>query len=131
MNETETAAILAVAALYDNRSLTEETVIAWHATLEDLDFTQAKNAVVEYYRRSDKYLMPAHIRELVKTQAERDVVNERRQAALRPRLALAGTADGRYGQRRIAEPSPWYVQAKATLEALRSAHSGSTAGGSL
>lgn len=65
MDRTETAALLAVVAAYDRRSLSESDVLAWHEALHDLPAEHCRAAVAEHYRRETSWLMPAHVRKLV------------------------------------------------------------------
>lgn len=61
----ETAAILALVAKGDNRTVDKEAVVYWHDLIGDLSFTDAQRAVRQFRRESTDYLMPAHIRRLV------------------------------------------------------------------
>lgn len=65
MNKTETSQLLTLAALVDNRAVTPEAVVMWHGLLDDIDYGEAAEALKEYYRTSTKWLMPAHLRDLV------------------------------------------------------------------
>ncbi len=67
MNAAEVAALLAVVATYDNRKYGEPEVFAWHSALGDLPFGLARDAVIEHFRSTDAYLMPVHIRNIVRT----------------------------------------------------------------
>lgn len=68
MNLTETAALLALAAAYDNRTVTDDAVHAWRDLLADLPPADARDAVLAHYRRCRDWLMPAdvvaHVRRL-------------------------------------------------------------------
>ena len=70
MNRTEAGQLLALAALVDNRPITDETVIMWHGLLDDIDYGEAAEALKEYYRTSTRWLMPAHLRDLVEAARE-------------------------------------------------------------
>ena len=61
MQESETAKILAKAALIDNRHIDRETVKAWHEIIGHLEFDVALEALTIHRRNSTEYLMPAHI----------------------------------------------------------------------
>lgn len=79
MNLTETAALLTLAAAYDQRRLGETDVRAWQELLADVDAADAMAAVKAHYRDHTERLMPAHVRDLVA-------------ATRRRRLEQAGTA---------------------------------------
>lgn len=121
MTVAEAAALLTIAATIDNRSINEATARAWHATLADLDFEDAREAVFEHYRRSDKYLMPAHVRDLVKVIHERRTVEAARERAIEAKPALA-LVPGKYGQRQITEPTPAFSEASKILADIRRSH---------
>lgn len=82
MNMTETSKLLTIASLIDNRAVSPELVQVWQGLLDDIEFQDAVAAVKEHYRTSTKWLMPAHLRELV-TAARR----EARQAPDREKAA--------------------------------------------
>lgn len=65
MNRADTSKLLTMAALVDNRPVTDEAVFMWHSLLEDIDYPAALDALRAYYRTSAKWLMPAHLRDLV------------------------------------------------------------------
>ena len=67
MNQQEVAELLTVVAAYDRRTLGEVDVITWHGALGDLQLDECKKAVVEYYRTSTDWLMPANVRKLALT----------------------------------------------------------------
>lgn len=66
MTKAEVARILAVAAAFDQRTTGEEDDIAWLAAIGDLNFTDAREAVIAHYRESRERIMPADIRHGVK-----------------------------------------------------------------
>lgn len=61
MNKTETAKLLTIASMIDNRTVAPETVEAWHDVLGHLTYGLAKAAMSLHRRESTDYLMPAHI----------------------------------------------------------------------
>lgn len=72
MNLEETAAVLAKAAGYDNRTVGRANVLAWHEAIGDLRADECLHAVTLHHRQSDAYLMPVHIRRLAeKLRADR------------------------------------------------------------
>lgn len=79
MNLQETGAVLAKAAAIDNRDVGEATVLAWHETLDDIDYRSALRAVTIHRRTSDEYLMPIHIRRIVATLVPELIAELRRQ----------------------------------------------------
>lgn len=65
MTIDETVDVLTVAAAYDRRTIGQADAIAWHAAIGDLPFRDARQAVIDHYRESTDWLMPAHVRERV------------------------------------------------------------------
>jgi len=65
MKPSDAARILAVAAVYDRRTVGELDAKAWADALDDLDPAACANAVRRHYRESTAWLMPARVRELV------------------------------------------------------------------
>lgn len=61
MNVTETAKVLGLAAVVDNRVVDQATIAAWHDLIGALDFTDACEAVRTHRRTSTEYLLPAHV----------------------------------------------------------------------
>lgn len=81
MELSETAKLLAKAALLDNRTVDEMTVGAWHETVGHLDFRDALRALTLHRQESDAWLMPAHIVRLApRARREREVVEARERA---------------------------------------------------
>jgi hypothetical protein len=71
MTPDETVDLLTVAAAFDQRTVGEGDAMAWYAVVGDLDFTEAKQAVIAHYSDSTERVMPAHVRIRVKA-ARRD-----------------------------------------------------------
>ncbi|MDG4796198.1 hypothetical protein [Micromonospora sp. WMMD1082] len=84
MTPPQVAAILALAAARDRRTVGEVDVRAWHEDIGDLDFDDARNAVSRHFRESTEYLMPVHVRriatELRRQRRELEAEQERRKA---------------------------------------------------
>lgn len=70
MNIQETALVVGKIAVYDKRTFTEETVLAWHDVIGDLNYHDCLDAVTEHFRSSGDYLLPAHIRRTAKRYQE-------------------------------------------------------------
>ncbi len=66
MKPTEAAALLTVAAAYDNRKPDADQAKAWAMALDDLRFEDCRDAIVNHYRAGTEWLMPGHIRAEVK-----------------------------------------------------------------
>lgn len=66
MNRPEVVVLLTLAGTYDYRKVGDADVESWHLALGDVDFDDAKNAVVRHYREFTDRLMPAHVRNGVK-----------------------------------------------------------------
>lgn len=65
MTPAETAKVLAKASAYDQRTVGQTDVLAWHEALRDLGYDDAMAAVAKHYAHSTDRIMPAHIRRLV------------------------------------------------------------------
>lgn len=76
MNLSETAQLLTSIAAYDRRKLGEADVIAWHKLMTDVVLADGLEAVERYYAEHTEWMMPAHVRRLV-----RDIISERDLAA--------------------------------------------------
>ena len=62
MKLSETAALLATVAAFDNRHTPEEAVHAWASALHpDITLEDARKLAVEHYSSSTEWLKPAHI----------------------------------------------------------------------
>lgn len=93
MNLEETGALLAKAAGYDNRTIGQGNVLAWHEALGDLRLDDCLRAVTLHHRSSAEYLMPVHIRrhatEVRRVRQDRELEAERR-LELEAYVATAG-----------------------------------------
>lgn len=82
MNLEEIGALLAKAAGYDNRTIGQGNVLAWHEALGDLRLDDCLQAVTLHHRTSTEYLMPVHIRrhaaEVRRERQDRELEAERR-----------------------------------------------------
>jgi hypothetical protein len=58
---TEAAALLTIAAAYDNRKPDADQAKAWSMALNGLRFEDCRAVVVEHYQRSKEWLMPADV----------------------------------------------------------------------
>lgn len=72
MNLPETARLLTMIASFNNRTIGESDVIAWQSVLPDVPLADAEEAVRRHYAESTDWLMPAHVRHIV-----RDIHTER------------------------------------------------------
>jgi hypothetical protein len=91
MNLREAAAVLAKTTGYDNRTVGQTNVLAWHEALSDLDIGDALEAVAIHHRESADYLMPVHVRRIV-DRIDRDRRRAIREAAdAEQALALAAS----------------------------------------
>jgi hypothetical protein len=80
MSPADAARILAVAAIYDRRTVGEADAMAWADALSDKDPRECAEAVREHYRDSTAWCMPAHIRAIVERR-RRDAALRRKDAA--------------------------------------------------
>lgn len=67
MTKADVVLLLGFASMYDYRRIGEADVEAWYLVVGDLDLDDAKAAVIAHYRDSTERLMPAHVRQGVKT----------------------------------------------------------------
>ena len=98
MTPSQTAELLAFCAAFDRRTLGKADVLAWHTVLEDLEFTEARDAVTQHYRTETRWIMPADIRATVRA-IHRDRL-ERHTEAHPP---LGDTGDATYQAALLAE----------------------------
>ena len=61
MTPAEAAALLAVAAAFDNRKPDAAAAKAWSVALDGYRFEDCRDAVVAHYRSSSEWIMPAHV----------------------------------------------------------------------
>ena len=66
MNTQEAAALLSVAAAFDNRKPDPDAATAWAVALGNIKFTDARDVIVAHYRASNEWLMPNHVIAAVK-----------------------------------------------------------------
>lgn len=66
MTLEETVDLLTAAAAFDRRTVGETDAVAWHAAVGDLRFEDCRAAVIAHYTKTTDWLMPAHVRELVR-----------------------------------------------------------------
>jgi hypothetical protein len=84
----DVARVLAKAAAYDQRTVGQADVMAWHEVLADFDFADSLAAVARHYAEHTERLMPAHVRRLA-IEIDRDrrrAARERREES--ERLAI-------------------------------------------
>jgi hypothetical protein len=62
MKPTEAAALLTIAAAYDNRKPDADQAKAWAMALDGIRFEDARTVIVEHYQRSREWLMPVDVR---------------------------------------------------------------------
>jgi hypothetical protein len=65
MTPAEAAALLSVAAAFDNRKPDPDAAQAWALALDGIPFTDARDAIVAHYRTTSDWIMPAAIRKHV------------------------------------------------------------------
>lgn len=61
MKATEAAALLTIAAAYDNRKPDADQAKAWAMALDGLRFEDCREVIVQHYRRSREWLMPVDV----------------------------------------------------------------------
>ncbi len=72
MTKSETAALLAFCAAYDQRTIGETDVLAWHGALDcpwvpNIDLDEAQAAVIAHYRETAQRINVADVLKRVKT----------------------------------------------------------------
>lgn len=90
MNYAETHTLLELAQSVDNRKFDDMTVASWHAILGHLPYEDCARAVVEHFRASTDYLLPAHVARAVAVidRERRRCDRERRELEQARRVAL-------------------------------------------
>lgn len=61
MTRPETAQLLTLIACYDQRTLGEADVLAWHMALANVDFETARGIVVTHYRKTGERIRPHNV----------------------------------------------------------------------
>lgn len=61
MNRQEVGQLLTLAALVDNRSVTNEACLMWHSIVGHLDYERAVEAMRAHYAESSEWLLPVHV----------------------------------------------------------------------
>ena len=103
VNQQEAAALLAVAAAFDNRKPDPDAATAWAAALAEFRFIDCRDAIVAHYRSSSEWLMPSKvIAEVKRIRGKRldETPEPNPPAELTPLETIAWLADVR---RRIAD----------------------------
>src|SRR6266498_864439 len=67
MTPGDVARVLTKAAAYDQRTIGEADVLAWHEILAPYELVDALEAVTRHYRDSTERVMPAQLRKLTIT----------------------------------------------------------------
>jgi trehalose-6-phosphatase len=81
MNIEEVGKLLAKVALIENKTATNEQIIAWAELLQGVEYEHANEALVRHYQHKTDSLKPAHIYKGAKeiSQEEKKIVYERKQ----------------------------------------------------
>jgi hypothetical protein len=61
MTPQEAAQLLAVCAAFDNRKPDPDAAQAWMLALDGLDYLECRNIIVQHYRESREWIMPADV----------------------------------------------------------------------
>jgi hypothetical protein len=61
VNTQEAAALLGIAAAFDNRKPDADAAKAWSVALDGFRFEDCRDVIVAHYRGSSDWLMPSHI----------------------------------------------------------------------
>lgn len=57
----EAAALLAMASSFDNREQNSHATRAWAEALKDIDFTDARQVIIDHYRSDHRWIMPSDV----------------------------------------------------------------------
>lgn len=107
MTPPQMADLLNLISSTDGRNLTQQMPSAWMDIIGDLDFTDAKAAVVKHFQQSTEWLMPAHVRKGVKSMREK-------------RLLLVGGAQLNDVDERLENPREYNEARRELLDAIAS-----------
>lgn len=83
MNPIDIGNVLAKAAAFDQRTVGQADILAWHEALQDLDAGDALAAVTRHYASSEQRIMPVHVRRIAtelrrqRRELEREQENQR------------------------------------------------------
>jgi hypothetical protein len=88
MNLEQAGAVLAKAAAFDNRTIGDANLLAWHEILGDLDVDDCLDAISQHHRESTDYLMPAHVRRIA-LKLRKDRNEQQRQLEQRQAIAAS------------------------------------------
>jgi hypothetical protein len=66
MTPEQVGDLLALAAAFDDREVGDAQVLAWLTVIGDLEFADARAAVVGHYAENTRRIMPADVRQRVK-----------------------------------------------------------------
>lgn len=123
MNLEEVGAVLAKAAAFDNRTIGDANLLAWHEVLGDLDVRDCLAAITRHHSESTEYLMPGHVRRLAeqirKERRDRER-SEQRRLALQARAAEGGSLRDRSAEIQAFVSQIRGVLPEGDIEALHS-----------
>jgi hypothetical protein len=102
MTPSEVSKVLTKCAAYDQRTIGQADVLAWHETLHDVELADALDAVRRHYRDEARRAMPADIREHARA-AKRD-----RQRIERTGQSPALALESRYTRAAAEAAAPAY-----------------------
>lgn len=71
MSPEQVIDLLSTVAAFDRRTVGKADVVAWHAVLDDIRYVDAEAVVLEHFRTSREWLMPATIRAAVRALRDR------------------------------------------------------------
>lgn len=112
MNTQEAAALLAVAAAFDNRKPDPDAAMAWAAALGEYEFNSCRDAVVAHYRESREWIMPA------------DVVTRVRQIAVERMRPFGTLVPPQHLQGDPADERKWFLWARDEIMSGRATRPG-------
>lgn len=131
MTPAETAKVLAKLSAFDQRTIGEADVAAWHEVLSRFELPDCMEAVTMHYRESTQRAMPADIRKLAMGIRDRRKALEAKQAiepAPGKRSAEVEALVREVSEKlpKVEMPEMTDVQARAIARARRERRSGGT-----
>jgi len=66
MTLSEICDLLSVIGAFDRRALGDADGHSWHAAIGDLNYEDARQAVIDHYGESAEWIMPAHVRQRIR-----------------------------------------------------------------
>ena len=114
-------AVLAKIQAFDNRNVSDETIMAWHEVLAPHTVGDALEAVTDYFKANTGWIMPAHVVERVRATEKRRIDEFRNGFHLNPADEQAAFESGEWSSacRALTRAVATGVLAPAAYEAYQ------------